>query len=103
MTTRIESAPGLCADVTAEAGAVRIQFHVPVGHSAVARSRLADAVLADPTVRRSHQVRLTLPIGEAEILTHLRTRCPAMRARAAGSTCLVEIDAVDDLAVPGWK
>jgi hypothetical protein len=92
VTTRIESTPGLCADVTDDAGAVRIEFHVQAGQPATARARLAEDVLANPSVQQGRELHVSLPLGEAEILAYLQVHCPSMRVRAAGSTCLVDVD-----------
>ena len=72
---------------------VRAALHVTPGHlPAGTRTRLVDAVLADPDVRSRRQVQVTLPLGDTEILDRLRERGVLTTFRAAGSTCLVEAD-----------
>jgi hypothetical protein len=70
---------------------VRASLHVVPGHlPAGVRTRLVDAVFDDPEVRTRHQVQLTLPLGDFEILDGVRRRSLLLTFRAAGSTCLVE-------------
>ena len=59
---------------------------------AVARIDLVDAVFDDPDVRIRHQVQITLPLGDFEVLDRVRERGLIAPFRAAGSTCLVEAE-----------
>jgi hypothetical protein len=71
----------------------RAALHVAPGHLPVGtRSRLVDAVFDDPDVRARHQVQITLPLGDFEILDRVRQRGVIATFRAAGSTCLVEAE-----------
>jgi hypothetical protein len=76
-----------------DADTVRASLHVEPGHlPARVRTRLVDAVFDDPDVRRRHQVQITLPLGDFEILDRVRQRGVIATFRAAGSTCLVEAE-----------
>jgi hypothetical protein len=71
----------------------RALLHVEPGHlPAGTRSRLVDAVFDDPDVRARHQVQLTVPLGDTEILDRVRAWRTIATFRAAGSTCLVEAE-----------
>ena len=76
-----------------DADTARAALHVLPGHLPVGtRSRLVDAVFDDPDVRARHQVQITLPLGDHEILDRVRQRGTIATFRAAGSTCLVEAE-----------
>lgn len=76
-----------------DADTARAALHVVPGHlPAGTRSRLVDAVFDDPDVRARHQVQITLPLGDFEILDRVRQRGTIATFRAAGSTCLVEAE-----------
>jgi hypothetical protein len=83
----------LAAEVRAADDEVRVQFHVHGGHvEPTARAGLVDAVLDLPEVRRRHSLHATVPVGDSELITQLRSRCLSMSVRAAGSTCLIEAE-----------
>ena len=65
-----------------------VPWHLPSG----TRSRLVDAWVDDPDVRAHHQVQLTVPLGDIEILDRVRAWRTIAAFRAAGSTCLVEAE-----------
>jgi hypothetical protein len=72
---------------------VRASMHVVPGHLPPGtRSRLVDAVLDDPDVRSRRHVQVTLPLGDFEILDRLRERGLLGTFRAAGSTCLLDVE-----------
>jgi hypothetical protein len=72
---------------------VAIIFEIAAGHLPPhVRRELVDAVFALPELRDSHHMRVTMPLGDAELLTSLRAHCGHLNARAAGSTCLVDGD-----------
>lgn len=76
-----------------DADTVRASLHVVPGHLPVGvRTRLVDAVFADPDVRAHRHVQLTLPLGDVEILDGVRRRSVLGAFRAAGSTCLVDAE-----------
>jgi len=76
-----------------DADTARASLHVVPGHLPPGtRSRLVDAVFDDPDVRTRHQVQITLPLGDFEVLDRVRQRGLIATFRAAGSTCLVEAE-----------
>ena len=76
-----------------DADTARASLHVVPGHLPPGtRSRLVDAVLDDPDVRTRHQVQITLPLGDFEVLDRVRERGLLATFRAAGSNCLVEAE-----------
>jgi hypothetical protein len=76
-----------------DADTARASLHVVPGHLPPGtRSRLVDAVFDDPDVRVRHQVQITLPLGDFEVLDRVRERGLIATFRAAGSTCLVEAE-----------
>ena len=66
------------ADLPVEAG------HLPVG----TRTRLVDAVLNQCAAQAGTQLKVTLPVGDGEILDRLRQRCDNLQTRAAGASTL---------------
>ena len=81
------------ADVTYRDTEVDVHFHVRSGHVPPdARGSVVDAVFELPGLREYRLLRASLPIGDAELLQLLRRRCPALSARAAGATCLVDAE-----------
>ena len=83
--------PVASAEVSERLGEVDVHFHVDAGHTTPGvRSRLVAEVFALPELRESHQLRASMPLGDAELLGELRRRCPSHSTRAAGATCLVE-------------
>ncbi len=76
-----------------DADTARASLHVVPGHLPVGtRTRLVDAVFDDPGVRSRRRVQLTLPVGDTEILDRVRQRGVVGGFRAAGSTCLLEVE-----------
>ena len=76
-----------------DADTARAALHVVPGHLPVGtRSRLVDAVFDDPDVRARHQVQMTVPLGDVEILDRVRQRRSIATFRSAGSTCLLEAE-----------
>ena len=70
---------------------IRASLRAGAGHAPVgARARLVDALLDRRRTRRRRRLEATLPLGDVEALERLRERCPDLRARPAGSTCLVD-------------
>lgn len=79
-------------DDDGEAG-VAITFEIAAGHLPPhVRRELVDAVFALPELRDSHHLRVTMPLGDGELLAGLRARCHDLNSRAAGSTCLLDGD-----------
>lgn len=67
------------ASLRAEAG------HIPPG----SRASLVDAVMDQPEVQGSAQLKAAIPLGDGESLDRLRERTEDLTARPAGSTALV--------------
>lgn len=57
-----------------------------------ARSELVDRVLDHPGVQRSDNVRVVVPIGDAESITRLQERTTNFNARAAGASSVIEAE-----------
>lgn len=69
------------------------EFHVPAGHLPVdARPRAVEALFRHPDVRVGEHVTVTVPLGDSQLLEELRGRARAYRTRAAGASCIVDID-----------
>src|SRR3954451_14718880 len=72
---------------------VRASLHVEAGHlPRGTRTRLVDAVLDTPEVSSCEHVQVALPLGDTEMLHRVRERCDPEEVRAAGATCLIEVD-----------
>jgi hypothetical protein len=72
---------------------VTVTFEIAAGHLPPhVRRELVEAVFALPELRDSHHLRVTMPLGDVELLASLRTHCHELNTRAAGSTCLVDGD-----------
>ena len=72
---------------------VSVTFAIAAGHLPThVRRELVDAVFKLSELRESHHLRVTMPLGDAELLASLRAHCGQLNARAAGSTCLLEAD-----------
>lgn len=70
---------------------VRACLHAGAGHVPVGtRSRLVDAVLDLSEAKEGRKLEATLPLGDAEALDRLRTRCEDVQTRPAGASCLVD-------------
>ena len=70
---------------------LQLTFQIAHGHLPVtARRELVDAVFALPELAARRLVRAAIPIGDAELLTELRTRLTDVHTRAAGATCLID-------------
>lgn len=81
------------AEVSCAAAAVDVRFHARSGHhDPQVPAHLVDAIFELPQLRDVHRLRASVPIGDAEIIRQLTIRCPALRAHAAGATCLIEAD-----------
>ena len=57
-----------------------------------AGARLVDAVLDLDETRRRHTLEASLPLGDVDALQRLRSRCPDVRTRPAGATCLADAE-----------
>ena len=78
-------------ETTDDPTVIRASLHAEAGHRPVgAGGSLVDAVLSLPETGRHNTLEATLPLGEVEALERLRSRCPDVRTRPAGSTCLVD-------------
>jgi hypothetical protein len=83
---------------------VRASLHPTAGHVPVGtRGRLVDAVLDLPEAGERSRLEATVPLGDAEALDRLRTRCRDVQTRPAGASCLVdaELPAGDKGGGPG--
>jgi hypothetical protein len=71
----------------------RASLHVEAGHVPVgARGRLVDAVLDNPEIRSRQWIQVALPLGDTEMLNRVRERCVGAQPRAAGVTCLIDVN-----------
>jgi hypothetical protein len=76
---------------TGDPTVLRASLHTEAGHRPVgAGARLVDAVLDLDETRRLHTLEASLPLGDVDALERLRSRCPDVRARPAGATCLAD-------------
>lgn len=81
------------AEIRQDDLATWVDFHVPSGHVPTsARAGVVAAVFDLPQVHAGARLRMSLPLGDAELLAQLRRRCRHFASRAAGSTCLVEAE-----------
>jgi hypothetical protein len=72
---------------------VRATLHARAGHTPVGtRSRLVDAVLDQPEAGERSRLEATVPLGDAEALERIRTRCADVQTRPAGTSCLIDAD-----------
>ena len=72
-------------------GVVHSDLHVESGPvPGGTRTRLVDAVLADPRVHGADRLLATMPLGDTEMLERVRQRCRDVHAHAAGATKIVE-------------
>jgi hypothetical protein len=78
-------------ETTDDPAVIRASLHAEAGHRPVgAGARLVDAVLDLEETRRRHILQASLPSGDVEALQQIRSRCPEVRTRPAGATCLVD-------------
>lgn len=86
--------PVAAADIEAVApDVVRASLHVEPGHlPRDARERLVDAVLDDPEVKSRQQLQVSFPLGDTEILDRIQEQCDSAGSRAAGASCLVDVN-----------
>lgn len=56
------------------------------------RGRLVDAVLDNVEIRSRQRIQVALPLGDTEMINRVRERCSGAQLRAAGVTCLVDLD-----------
>jgi hypothetical protein len=81
------------AEVRCATATVDVRFHAHSGHhDPQVLAHLVAAVFELPQLRDVHRLQASVPIGDAEIISQLTTRCPALRAHAAGATCLIDAD-----------
>ncbi len=70
---------------------IRASLHTEAGHRPVGvGALLVDAILDRDEARRGHTLEASLPLGDAEALQRLRSRCSDVRTRPAGATCLAD-------------
>jgi hypothetical protein len=80
-------------DVSGHGPVVDLRFSVNAGHLPVgARRLLVDAAFDLPLLKEPRLVHATLPLGDVDLLTGLRSHCTRLDTRAAGATCLVDGD-----------
>ena len=71
----------------------RASLHVESGHLPIGtRGRLVDAVLDSPEIRSRQWLQVALPLGDTEMLNRVRERCIGAQLRAAGVTCLIDLN-----------
>ena len=77
---------------TGDPSVIRASLHREAGHRPVGTgARLVDAVLDLDATRRRHRLEASLPLGDVEALQRLRSRCPDVHTRPAGTTCLADV------------
>jgi hypothetical protein len=80
-------------ETTDDPTVIRASLHTEAGHHPVgAGARLVDAVLDLDETRQRHTLQASLPLGDVEALERLRSRCPDLKTRPAGSTCLADAE-----------
>ena len=80
-------------ETTDDPTVIRASLHTEAGHRPVgAGARLVDAVLDLDEMRRGHTLEASLPLGDVEALERLRSRCPDVRTRPAGASCLADAE-----------
>jgi hypothetical protein len=80
-------------ETTDDPTVIRASLHTEAGHHPVdAGARLVDAVLDLEETRRRHTLEATLPLGDFEALQRLRSRCPHVQTRPAGTSCLADAE-----------
>ena len=80
-------------ETTDDPTVIRASLHTEAGHRPVgAGARLVDAVLDLDETRRRHTLEASLPLGDVDALQRLRSRCPDVRTRPAGATCLADAE-----------
>ena len=80
-------------ETTDDPTVIRASLHTEAGHRPVgAGARLVDAVLDLDETRRRHTLEASLPFGDVDALQRLRSRCPDVRTRPAGATCLADAE-----------
>jgi hypothetical protein len=78
-------------ETTDDPTVIRASVHTEAGHRPVgAGARIVDAVLDLDETRRRHTLEASLPLGDVEALQRLRSRCPDVQTRPAGSSCLAD-------------
>ena len=94
------------AVVKSQPDLVEATLRVEAGHIAPGTtSRLVDAVLDLVQVPPGTALEMTFPTGQAEMLEHIRHRCPNLTTRVAGVSCRLHTTVpaptspVDDLTV----
>jgi len=71
----------------------RASLHVEAGHLPMGtRGRLVDAVLDSPEIRSRQWIQVALPLGDTEMLNRVRERCVDAQPRAAGASCLIDVN-----------
>jgi hypothetical protein len=89
------------AKVATEDRVATIAFTVPCGSVARnVRRTLVRRVFALPAVRTCRAVRVSAPLGDAELLDQLRHVLPRAQTRAAGATCLIDAHLTLDGGTP---
>lgn len=69
-----------------------VQLVIAHGHLAAAvRDEIIDRALECAGQARAGQLRVAVPLGD-ELVALFHERCPHARIRAAGATCLIDID-----------
>ena len=80
-------------ETTDDPTVIRASLHTEAGHRPVgAGARLVDAVLDREETRSRHILEASLPRGDVDALQRLRSRCPDVRTRPAGATCLADAE-----------
>ena len=89
------------AKVATEGRVATIAFTVPCGSVAGGvRRSLVRRVFALPELRTCRAVRVSVPLGDAELLDQLRHVLPRAQTRAAGATCLIDAHLTLDGSTP---
>jgi hypothetical protein len=88
---RIEEDTVVSVDVDDCPDGIGLRFSVPRSHLPMsARRDLVEAAFDLPQLRSAHEVKVSLPLGDAELLGHLQAHLVIAASRAAGATCLID-------------
>jgi hypothetical protein len=88
---QVEQDTVVSVDVDDRPDGIGLRFNVPRSHLPMsARRELVEATFDLPQLRAAHEVKVALPLGDAELLEHLQEHLVIADSRAAGATCLIE-------------
>ncbi len=90
-SVRVGGVPVASAVVIEDGADVDLRVEINDSHApARVRRELIDKTFSLPALQRPQRIRVTIPLGESELLTSVAHHLDEVRARAAGVTCLIE-------------